>query len=241
MVDIRGLIRRGLNRPAKIPRYVLGALLPSSNWGATWRKRDGVVCFEPGGYATSPRTRPEFAANLYHEVAGFRDLCTTHLETPVDRSLEVGCGYGRLSPWIAEFSTAHCAVDPDAEAVAVAAEAYPWIAFEIGRAGALPCADDAFDLAVTWTVLEHVDDERIANATAELRRALAPGGLVVCCERIEGHADDHLHPRSLDRYRELFAPLELVDVRERPAEPTWAAAMPSSRPPERLFAFADRR
>ncbi|WP_207588914.1 hypothetical protein [Halomontanus rarus] len=34
------------------------------------RRRDGVVRFEPGGYASSPRTRPEFASNLYHEVAG---------------------------------------------------------------------------------------------------------------------------------------------------------------------------
>lgn len=241
MADVRGLIRRGLEHPTKIPRYVLGAVVPSSKVGATWRKRDGIVEFVPGGYATSPRSRAEFAANLYHEVAGFRDCCRRHLDAPVERSLEVGCGYGRLSPWIAEFSRAHAAVDPDAGAVAVAAAEYPWIEFAVGRAGALPYGDDAFDLAVTWTVLQHVDEERIADAAAELRRVLAPGGRVVCCERVEGRGDDHLWPRSTDRYRELFAPLELREVAERPAEPTWPAAMPSSRPPERLLAFADER
>lgn len=261
MTNLLGLVERGLNRPDKIPRYLWGLLVPSERWGPEWRRRDGVVLFEPGGFASSARTRPEFASNLFHEVAGLWAICDDHLESRPTRSLEVGCGYGRLTPWIAMRSARHMAVDPDRRALVRAAVQYADtdapapnateqsgidttnatgtqdISFVRGRAESLPVPDDAFDLLVTWTVLQHVPSETIADAVSELRRVLAPGGLVVCCERVRPPADDHIWPRSIETYERLFDPLECVDVRERPVEPTWSEAMPTDRPAERLLAF----
>lgn len=241
MVDALGLLKRGLNRPEKIPRYVFGLLVPSSNWGPEWRRRDGVVRFEPGGYASSPRTRPEFVSNLYHEVAGLGDVLDDHLEKTPARSLEVGCGYGRLSPWIADHSEGHVGIDPDEGALEIAAEQYAdidtGIEFVPARADSIPLPDDGVDLLVTWTVLQHVPNEAIRESVAELRRVLSPNGLAVCCERIRPPADDHIWPRSLETYRHLFEPLELVDVRERPVEPTWADAMDTTRPAESVLVF----
>ncbi|TYL38120.1 hypothetical protein CV102_13010 [Natronococcus pandeyae] len=239
MRDPLGLIRRGLERPAKIPRYLWGLLVPSSRWGPEWRRRDGVVLFEPGGYAASPRTRAEFASNLHHEVAGLWAILDDHLETDErpETSLEVGCGYGRLSPWIAMRAESYYGVDPDERALEIAATQYPNLTFVRGRASSLPVPDDALDLAVTWTVLQHVDDARIDAAVAELRRALAPGGLVVCCERVRPPGDDHIWPRSVGTYARLLEPLELRGEYERPVEPTWAEAMPTDRPAERVLVF----
>ena len=224
MTSIRDLVRRGVNRPDKIPRYLWG-LLPVRNWGPTWRIRDGVVTFEPGGFASSPRTRPEFASNLYREVRGLRSILTEYRELPVERSLEVGCGYGRLSPWIAEVSVAHHAIDPDGGAIRLAAEHYPWIGFVAARAQELPYPDGRFDLVIAWTVLQHIPDETIDAATAELSRVLSPGGLAICCERVDGERGPQLRPRPVDEYDRLFSPLERVGVRERSVEPTWKAAM----------------
>lgn len=242
MRDPRGLIRRGLNRPEKIPRYLWGLVVPSSRWGPEWRRRDGVVLFEPGGFAASPRTRPEFASNLYHEVEGLRSVLTDHLETgaSLETALEIGCGYGRLSPWIARHADAYYGVDPDDRALGIAGRQYPELGFARGRASSLPVSDDAIDLVVTWTVLEHVDDARIEAAAAEIRRVLRPNGVVVCCERVEPPADDHIWPRSVETYERLFSPLECCDVRDRPVEPTWGEAMPSARPSERVLVFRSR-
>ncbi len=47
----------------------------------------------------------------------------------------------------------------------------------------LPFADASFDLAICNHVLEHIPDDRAAMA--ELRRVLAPGGLLVCQHPID--------------------------------------------------------
>ena len=224
MTSIRDLARRGINRPDKIPRYLWG-LLPLRDIGPTWRIRDGVVTFEPGGFATSPRTRPEFASNLYREVRGLRSILAEHRELPVERSLEIGCGYGRLSSWIADVSEGHHATDPDGRAIRLAAEHYPWIEFVEARAQELPYPDDRFDLVLAWTVLQHVPDETIDAATAELERVLFPGGLAICCGCVEEEGAAHLRARSVSEYDLLFSTLERVGVRERSVEPTWKAAM----------------
>ena len=247
MTDVLGLLRRGLNRPDKIPRYLWGLLVPSDRWGPEWRRRDDLVLFEPGGFASSARTRAEFASNLFHEVAGLWAICDDHLEREPDRSLEVGCGYGRLTPWLAMRSRHHVAVEPDRRALERATRQYANVSDSAGietpisllrgRAEALPLPDDAVELAVTWTVLEHVPPERIAEAVAELRRVLAPDGLAVCCERVRPPGDNHIWPRSLETYDRLFDPLERVDVRERRVEPTWSDAMPTERPAERVLVF----
>ncbi|WP_247002479.1 class I SAM-dependent methyltransferase [Halosolutus gelatinilyticus] len=238
MTDWADLCRRGLNRPEKLPRYLFGLLAPSSRWGPEWRKRDGTVLFEPGGYAASPRTRPEFASNLYREVDGLWAALDAHLDGgTVDRTLEVGCGYGRLSPWIATRAGSFVGVDPDERALGIARRQYPDLAFARGRAEALPIDDGSIDLLVTWTVLQHVADDRIADVVAEFRRTLSDDGVAVCCERVEPPGDDHLWPRSVESYDRLFDPMDLEGTYERPVEPTWGEAMATDRPPERVLVF----
>lgn len=167
---------------------------------------------------TDARTPAELSHELYVDVTALREALPA---ATADRSLEVGCGYGRLTPWIADAAAEHHALDRDAGRLRAARREYPDVAFHRGAAAALPFPADAFDLAVTWGVLNHVPAERIGAATAELDRVVAPSGRLVVSEATAGRPDPRWEYRSVAEWRDLFASRELVDrVRtDRDAEP----------------------
>ena len=98
----------------RIPPYLLGRLFPNSRWGPEWRRENGFVTFEDGGFAGGSPTRPELSARIYYEVSQIRESLG---ERQFDRSLEVGCGYGRLSGWIAEYAEDAVAIEPNTDAL----------------------------------------------------------------------------------------------------------------------------
>lgn len=94
------------------------------------------------------------------------------------RVLDVGCGTGRLTRWIAERVGPRgdvVGVDPLEERIAVARSHGGAVRFEVGQAEALDAFEDAsFDVVVLSSVLHWVADK--AKALAEIRRVLRPGG-----------------------------------------------------------------
>lgn len=163
-------------------------------------------------------TRSEFSHELYVDVTALVDALA---ECSPRRSLEVGCGYGRLTPWIAERADEHHAVDLDGSLLSAARREYPDVRFARTRAEALPYPEDAFDLAVTWGVLNHVPSGAIDAATDELDRVVASDGTLVISEATDGTPDPRWEYRSVEEWRDLFAPWRLVDRRhtERDEEP----------------------
>ena len=147
-----------------------------------------------------------------YEVACVRSLLRGK---EIGRSLEVGCGYGRLTPTFAEMSAEHIAVDINSNALANARRAYPDCNFRTASATELPFSDSDFDLVTTWTVLQHIPPDRIGVACDELRRVLAPGGTLLICEETR-HADQaptrrpHTWHRRSEDYQQLLAPLQLI-------------------------------
>ncbi len=112
----------------------------------------------------------------------------TMLETvplrPGDRILEVGCGSGVLSRWLAqhtERANPIVAVDInryllyEAETLATQEGVHDIITFREGNAEALPFADNSFHVTMACTVLEEGDANRIV---AEMVRVTQPGGHV---------------------------------------------------------------
>lgn len=102
-------------------------------------------------------------------------------ETPAARVLDLGCGTGRLTLALAAAGHRVTGVDPAAPSLAAArakpgAERVTWIE---GTSAVLPRR--AFDVAVmTSHVAQYfVDDTGWADALADLRRALTPGGRLV--------------------------------------------------------------
>lgn len=104
-----------------------------------------------------------------------RKVLDRHLDGPVARALDVGCGPGH---WLATWrSYAHevCGIDPFAH-VAASRTLEPGIRLLHGHASALPVGDQSTDLLVALDVLEHIDD---LAALRDMHRALKPGGVLL--------------------------------------------------------------
>jgi ubiquinone/menaquinone biosynthesis C-methylase UbiE len=135
-----------------------------------------------------------------------------------ERSLEIGCGFGRLSPHFAQSSTQHVAVDINDEALTLARCTYQEIDFRHATATDLPFADGEFDLVSTWTVLQHIGPPIIDTAVKEIARVLASGGTLLMCEETRlAHeplsANTHTWHRTVDSYHALFPSFTLLSDR----------------------------
>ncbi|HEU4411541.1 MAG TPA: bifunctional 2-polyprenyl-6-hydroxyphenol methylase/3-demethylubiquinol 3-O-methyltransferase UbiG [Polyangiaceae bacterium] len=95
---------------------------------------------------------------------------------PVD-ALDVGCGAGFLSNYLAARGHRVSGLDASAESLEVARRHDPSrsVDYRLGDALALPYPDASFDVACAMDFLEHV--EHPARAVAEIARVLRPSGL----------------------------------------------------------------
>jgi SAM-dependent methyltransferase len=180
----------------------------NSTVGLPWRQEGDFVTFEWDGFVDAPSI-PALFARHHYETARIRELLA---DKNVQRSLEFGCGYGRLSPTIASLSTQHTAIDINAEAVAAARVAHPDLDFRLSSGSKMAFPDNTFDLVVTWTVLQHVRPERIGGVLSELRRVLAAEGNLLLCEetRDPGAEMRHCWHREPSFYADRFTPLRLT-------------------------------
>jgi SAM-dependent methyltransferase len=197
--------------PSVTKRAVMRALrqvVPNSTAGLQWRRQGEHITFEFGGFVAAPDI-PMLFARHHYETALITELLSPR---KFSRSLEFGCGFGRLSPTFAGLSQDHVAVDINSEALAAARDAYPELTFQLINGDHLPFPDGSFDLVVTWTVLQHVPPAKIAAAITEIKRVLAPGGVALLCEetRKAGESSKHCWHRAPDFYEQALDPLRLA-------------------------------
>jgi ubiquinone/menaquinone biosynthesis C-methylase UbiE len=149
----------------------------------------------------------------YLSVVG-KLLETAHLK-PGDVVLEVGCGTGVLDRWLAHRTAgANRIVGMDInrfllrEAMALARQEglEHIIEFREGNAEAMPFPDSSFDVAMSSTVIQRVDADRMLP---EMVRVTKPGGRVA----VVGHAHD------MPRWVNL--PLR-ADLKAKVEAPGWA-------------------
>ena len=95
--------------------------------------------------------------------------------------LDVGCGPGALtSDFVKRLGPAGVvALDPSPPFVASCTERFPGTEVHLGRAEALPFADESCDRVMAQLVLHFVSEP--AAAAAEFRRVLRPGGVAAAC------------------------------------------------------------
>ena len=125
------------------------------------------------------------------------------------RLLEIGCGVGAQTQILLErFPGLHVqGIDASAPQLErarshlAAAVAAGRASFVQGDALKLPVPDSAFDSAFVCWFLEHLADP--TAALREIRRALAPGGVVYCTEVL--NATFYLHPYSPATLQYWFA------------------------------------
>jgi SAM-dependent methyltransferase len=109
----------------------------------------------------------------------YRDAFFSLLPPPPARALEVGCGEGRVSRDLGSRGYEIIGLDVSPTLVDAAREADAAGTYVVGDAAALPFADGAFDLVVSYNVL--IDVEDMPRAIAEVGRVLRPGGWFCAC------------------------------------------------------------
>jgi SAM-dependent methyltransferase len=103
-----------------------------------------------------------------------RDQFLELLPPPGRRTLDIGCGEGRLSRDLKARGHEVVALDGSPTAVAAARDADPTIETVVGNAAQLPWPNGFGDLAIAFMSLQDMDDA--AGAIREAARVLEPGG-----------------------------------------------------------------
>ena len=193
-------IKKGIKSPQKIPPYLIGKLFPSVT-RSHWRSGDEVQ-FHEGGYVTHASNRPEFGASIYYELGLIKEVLP---DDEFSHILEVGCGYGRLSPWISEFGSDYVGIDIDSEALSIASNLYPNLSFQQGNVSEVTFDENCFDLVVSNTVLHHLPPDVFQDAVSNISRITTENGIFCMAAVTEGPGNDMTWVRDKKEYEDRFA------------------------------------
>jgi SAM-dependent methyltransferase len=139
------------------------------------------------------------------------------------RVLDVGCGAGRTTFFLREFTTHYTGVDYARNMVEACRRRFPDLQFETCDARDMGrFADGSFEFVLfSFNGLDCVDHEGRLCALAETRRALTPGGLFMFSSHNRGFAGTmagprlRLSPNPLTQARLLKHYLAMVSRRRR--------------------------
>lgn len=106
-------------------------------------------------------------------LAAFAELVRTTDAGPV---AELGCGPGRVAPYLRDLGLDVFGVDLSPVMIDLAREAYPDLRFEVGSMDALDLADGELSGIVSWYSVIHTPPQDMPSYFDEFRRVLAPGG-----------------------------------------------------------------
>lgn len=118
---------------------------------------------------------PGFDAYWYYRDAFFDSV----LPAPAGRTLEVGCGEGRVARDLAERGHQVTAIDTAAGLVRHARDADAASSYLVAAGAPIPIRSECFDLVVAYNALQVVDDMR--GTAQECARVLRQGGHLCFC------------------------------------------------------------
>jgi len=153
----------------------IGTRADRAEAGADAPAGDASASLEFTGERFLPGTAGEIAQEHWHRYAFARSLARGR------RVLDVACGEGYGSAWLAREAADVTGVDIDARAVGHAAATYRAsnLRFAVGSATALPLPAASVDAVVSFETLEHLPREAQAGMIAEFDRVLTPTGILV--------------------------------------------------------------
>lgn len=112
------------------------------------------------------------------EAAFVADRFDEYADTDTRRALVVGCGTGSHAPHLIEHGFEVTGVDPSEEMLDIARQKSD-ARFETGELPDL-LLEEAFDLVfLPFTIVNHLDRERLEESVGELGRVLADGGVLI--------------------------------------------------------------
>ena len=159
----------------------------------------------------------ELFSHCYGELASRRGYAV----------LDIGCGFGRISPFLSMFDCEYyLGIDRVAARIAYAEKRYgtPHVQFRVADALAF-APDRAFDVVWCCTVMQHLVRPQKIQLIETIKRSLAPGGIALLWESRCIHdsnkaadiyyKDDcppHMIPWSFAEMKGAFRPLVLEDA-----------------------------
>ncbi|MEK6221382.1 MAG: class I SAM-dependent methyltransferase [Chloroflexota bacterium] len=173
---------------------------------------------------------PAHIIRAYLEQRDLRAILRLCLdERPVSAACDIGSGYGRMSQVLSEFAAQVVGFERQREILQEAKKLIPAVQFKpIENITTLPVGDNSFELALTFTVLQHISDSEVQLVAKEIQRLLAPGGTLVICEETDpGHHEGEFEKldgmftigRTTKMYQDIFSPMQLIHTQKRIIEP----------------------
>ena len=137
--------------------------------------------------------------NFDQQVELGKQLCDSYMPS-AKHTLDFGCGVGRFQSWLQSKSDKVTAVDYVQSALDIVKKNNPLTETVHYSNLPLPIEDETFDLVWIFTVLQHIVDKEVFEATClELHRVAKPGAKFIL---VENQADEapHVVKRTPDTY-----------------------------------------
>lgn len=188
---------------------------------------------------------PAYAAQLASELERKpldRHLLHRFAEGTRGRGLvaDLGCGPGHVARYLHTRGVRVTGIDLSPGMVRMAARLHPLIEFRVGDMLGLDCVSASLAGIVAFYAIVHFDDAALRAAAREMRRVLAPGGLVLLSFHVGDaviHVDDlygapvdldfRFHPTAAVVQALQAAQLTVIEQTER--EPYEGVEFPSRR------------
>lgn len=107
------------------------------------------------------------------------DLIARHLAIGHGAVVDVGCGPGHLTAHLRSFGVEATGIDHVPAFIDHARSTYPGSRYVLGSIDRLPVSDRSVAGMLAWYSLIHVPPDDLDSVLAELRRAMAPSGVLV--------------------------------------------------------------
>ena len=212
------MLTTAIKNPSRIPKYLFWKSGLESKFNKNVRKRvpfshESVVsdCSGQASYLPAFSSRLHKEAKLLQQAIG---------DYEADKSLEIGCGFGRLTPWIMEYSMEHYAVEPEKNLFNDAKQQNPQARFYNIAAQKLPFPNNFFDLCVSWTVIQHMPPNEQIKSIEEIKRVAKKTAVLIVAEETGTYEGNTVWMRPVENWVELFKPWQLVWQTDRILEET---------------------
>ena len=153
---------------------------------------------------------------------------------PIARAYDIGSGFGRLTPVLAETAGEVVGFEREAALVATARDLLPALRFErVDSLERLPAEASSASFVLVFTVLQHMPDARAEAVIREVLRVLRPGGHLLLVEETDpaleaGDASraelGYTRGRAPAWYAGRLQPLRLEQTAPRVIEPGYPRA-----------------
>jgi SAM-dependent methyltransferase len=191
-----------------------------------WTVTDVTDVFGPSAILRSYIEQRDVRAYLQRAAA---TVAARYPAAPIACAVDIGCGYGRLTPVLGEFAPRVIGCERETSLLEIARPLQPHAEFvQVESLQSLPLDDDLADLVMAFTVLQHMPDAHAERVLSEIRRILKPGGHVLLCEETDAtlEAGDaaqadlgYTKGRPVDWYAARMPGFTLIDTSKRLIEP----------------------